>query len=177
MVNEQYSATITAISTDGERGHIVIVEFGMCCILWLIIIIFFYCCIDTYDVQSVSGIAIPGGLELNCTFAERSQAQSCILTIYRTISLENSMEIFIANITISREHPQTSGRVSNLELGQYVVREVAEVESNGKVTIHRRRDVLSLIITEPAPTTTSESSTLMQGCLFIVECGSDNHKD
>ena len=87
------------------------------------------------------------------------------------------MEIFIANVTISRENAQTSGQVLSLELGEYVVREVAEVESDGQVTIHRRRDVLSLVITEPAPTTTTESSMLMQGCLFIVECGTDNHKD
>ena len=135
--------------------------------------------IDTYDVQSVSGTAIAGGLELSCIFAEGSQAQSCILTIYRILNSETrkSMEIFIANVTISRENAQTSGQVLSLELGEYVVREVAEVESDGQVTIHRRRDVLSLVITEPAPTTTTESSMLMQGCLFIVECGTDNHKD
>ena len=50
--------------------------------------------INTYDVQSVSGTsrAIPGGLELDCTFAEGSQAQSCILTVCR---LENGMEELI----------------------------------------------------------------------------------
>ena len=114
----------------------------------ILLIINYHFCIDTYDVQSVNGIAIAGGLELSCTFAEGSQAQSCILTIYRRMSLENAMEIFTANITISRENPQTSGRVSNLELGEYVVREVAEVESDGQVTIHRRRDVLKLVITQ-----------------------------
>ena len=55
-------------------------------------------CIDTYDVQSVSGTAIAGGLELTCTFAEGSQAQHCILIIYRT--LENGVGTFIANIII-----------------------------------------------------------------------------
>ena len=110
----------------------------------------------------MSGTAIAGGLELSCTFAEGSQTQSCILTIYRT--LENGVGIFIANMTInrsSRENPQTSGWISNLELGEYVIRQVTEVESNGQITIHRRRDVLYLMITEPAPTT-SESTMLSQ---------------
>ena len=139
----------------------------MVSVVFLIIIIYHFC-IDTYDVQSVSGTAIAGGLELSCTFAEGSQAQSCILTIYRTMPLENGMEMFAMNITISRENPQTSGRVSNLELGEYVVREVAEVESDGQVTTHRRRDVLKLVITQPSPAATSESTMLTPGCLFIA---------
>ena len=134
----------------------------------ILLIINYHFCIDTYDVQSVSGIAIAGGLELSCTFAEGSQAQSCTLTIYKTMSLENGMEIFIVNITIGRENPQISGRVSNLELGEYVVREVAEVESDGQVTIHKRRDVLKLVITQPSPATTSESIMLTPGCLVIA---------
>ena len=92
---------------------------------------------------------IAGGLQLSCTFAEGSQAQSCILIIYRI--LENGMDIFIMNVSISRGNPQTNGRVSNLELGEYVVREVAEVESDGQVTIHNRRNVLEFSVTEPAP--------------------------
>ena len=32
VVNEQYSATITTINADGERGYNVTVEFGMYCI-------------------------------------------------------------------------------------------------------------------------------------------------
>ena len=79
------------------------------------------------------------------------------------------MNVSIANISISRENPQTNGRVSNLELGEYVIGEVAEVESDGQVTIHRRKDVLKLVITESAPTTTIESTMFTQGCLFIVE--------
>ena len=167
MDNEQYSATITTINADGERGHNVTVEFGKCCILFLLIINYHFC-IDTYDVQSVSGIAIAGGLELSCMFAEGSQAQSCTLTIYKTMSLENGMEMFTVNITISRENPQTSGRVSNLELGEYVVREVAEVETDGQVTTHKRRDVLKLVITQPSPATTSKSIMLTPGCLVIA---------
>ena len=78
------------------------------------------------------------------------------------------MEIFTANITISRENPQTSGRASNLELGEYVVRKVAEVESDGQVTTHRRRDVLKLVITQPSPATTSKSTMLTPGCLGVA---------
>ena len=140
----------------------------------ILLIINYHFCIDTYDVQSVSGIATPGGLELSCTFADGSQAQSCILTIYQI--LENGIKIFIANITISRENPQVSGGIANLELGEYVIREVIEVENDGQLTIHRRRDVQKLVITELAPATTSESTMLIPGCLFIVECGTDNPK-
>ena len=165
VLNEQYSATITTINADGERGHNVTVEFGKCCILFLLIINYHFC-IDTYDIQSVNGIAIAGGLELSCTFADGSQAQSCILTIYWI--LENGMEIFIANITISRENSQASGGIEKRELGEYVIREVAEVESDGQVTIHRRRDVLKLVITQPSPATTSESTMLIPGCLVIA---------
>ena len=107
---------------------------------------------DTYDVQSVSGTAITGGLELSCTFAEGSLAQSCILTVCRR---ENSMEESCNNITIRRVDPQTSGQVSNLQPGVYIVKRVAEVESDGQVTILRREDVLEIRITEPPPVTTS----------------------
>ena len=98
----------------------------------------------TYDVQSVSGTAIAGGLELSCTFAEGSCAQSCILTVCR---MENGKEESCMDIIIGREDTQTSGRIMNLQPGLYVVREVAEVESEGQVTIHNRRSVLELMIT------------------------------
>ena len=56
---------------------------------------------------------------------------------------------------------------------------VAEVKSDGQdlsytgIIIHRRRDVLDLSVTEPAPHTTSESTMLTHapGCLVI-----DKHK-
>ena len=66
--------------------------------------------------------------------------------------------MFIANITINRslrENPQTGRRILNLDIGEYVIR---QAEGDGQVTIYRRRDVLSLMITEPARTTTSEST-------------------
>ena len=91
--------------------------------------------IDTYDVQSVSGRAIPGGLELDCTFAEGSQAQSCILTVCR---LENGMEEYCMNLTIVRENLQQSGQLTGLQPGLYAVKNVTEVESDGSVTLLRR---------------------------------------
>ena len=169
------SIIITVVSGDGERGHNMIVVFGTYCILSTFRLIsshikynnYCHCCTDTYDVQSVRGRTIPGGLELSCTFAEGSQVQSCILTIYRIH--KNGMEILIANVSIGREKPQASGQVSNLRLGEYVVREVAEVESDGEVTIHRRRDVLKLVLTEPATAITSVSTMSTPGCPFIVK--------
>ena len=59
------------------------------------------CFTDTYDVQSVSGRVIPGGLELSCTFAEGSQAQSCIITLHRIV--ENGMEFHCEHIHQQRE--------------------------------------------------------------------------
>ena len=120
---------------------------------------------DTYDVQSVSGRAIPGGLELDCTFAERSQAQGCILTISRI--LEGGMDRFVVNVSITRVNSHSSGRVLNLDLGEYIIIKVAEVESDGQVTTHNRRNVLILLITELAPITTSELM-LIPGCSFFI---------
>ena len=106
---------------------------------------------DTYDVQSVSGRAIPGGLNLSCTFVEGSQAQSCILTV----CIDGTRPEICRSINVSREDPQTSGHLIGLEPGLYTVREVAEIESDGQVTVHIRRDVLKLQITKPLSTTTS----------------------
>ena len=102
----------------------------------------------------MSGRAIPGGLELNCTFADGSRAQSCTLTISRI--LESGMDRFIVNVSITRVNSHSSVQVLNLDLGEYVIREVAEVESDGQVTTHRRiNSILTLLITELAPITTS----------------------
>ena len=103
----------------------------------------------------MSGRAIPGGLELDCIFADGSQAQSCTLTISRL--LEGGMDRFVVNVSISRVNSHSSGQVLNLDLGEYVVREVAEVESDGQVTTHRRRSILTLLITKLAPIATSGS--------------------
>ena len=115
--------------------------------------------VDTYDVQSVSDRAIPGGLELDCTFAEGSQAQSCILTVCR---LENGMEEYCMNLTIIRENLQQSGQLTGLQPGLYTVKNVAEVENDGSVTLFRRTVELQLNITPTiAPTGTISGSLLI----------------
>ena len=96
----------------------------------------------------MSGRALVGGLELRCTFAEGSQAQSCILTVCR---MENE---FCTNIIISRENSQSVGQITNLQPDVYIVKVVAEVESDGQVTIHKRTDVLELMIAQSPFTTT-----------------------
>ena len=106
-------------------------------------------------------MAIAGGLELNCVFAEGSQAQSCILTIY--MILEGGMDTIIASVSINRGNSQENRQVLNLDLGEYVVRSVAEVESDGQVTTHRRRDILKVSVTEPTPATSSISTVLRRG--------------
>ena len=108
----------------------------------------------------MSGRAIPGGLELNCTFAEGSQAQSCILTVCR---LENGMEEYCMNLTIVRENLQQSGQLTGLQPGLYTVKNVTEVESDGSMTFLRRTIDLQLNITPTiAPIGT------ISGSLFIV---------
>ena len=108
----------------------------------------------------MSGTAIAGGLELSCTFAEGSKAQSCILTVCK---MENGAAVSCMNIAINREDPQTSGQITNLQPGLYVVREVAEVESKGRVTTLSRRDVLELMIT-----TTSGMLKLHRHFMIII---------
>ena len=100
----------------------------------------------------MSGIVLPGGLELSCTFGEGSQSQSCILTVCRT---ENGITEFCKNITINREENIESGQINNLQPGLYTVREVAEVENNGQLTIHRKKNVLELRVTESSTATKS----------------------
>ena len=99
----------------------------------------------------MNGTVLPGGLEFNCIFAEGSQAQSCILTVCR---MENGIEESCMNITISREDNTESQQISNLQPGLYTVREVIEVENDGQLTIHRKKNVLELSVTEPPPSTT-----------------------
>ena len=100
----------------------------------------------------MSGAARVGGLELNCTLAEGSQAQSCILNVCR---IENGVLGSCTNIlTIGRDDPQTAGRISNLPPGLYAVREVAEVESDGQITILERKNILELRIPDTIPSIT-----------------------
>ena len=110
----------------------------------------------------MTGRAIPGGLELNCTFAEGSQAQSCVLRVCR---IENDTEK-CKNLSIRRESPQKSSQLTGLQPGYYVVKNVTEIESDGSMTIHRRTDVLQLNITEPPPT--AAPTVTMSGDLLIA---------
>ena len=61
--------------------------------------------------------------------------------------------------TINREDQVLAQKVTNLQSGLYTVREVAEIESDGQVTIHKLKDVLELLITEHLSSTTSTSMT------------------
>ena len=90
----------------------------------------------------MSSTVIPetNGLELSCTFAEGSQAQSCILTLCKK---ENYIiEGSCLNIHVSRN--VSIERISNLSPGLYTITEVAEVESDGNVTILRSEEALEL---------------------------------
>ena len=111
----------------------------------------------------MSDRAIPGGLELDCPFAEGSRAQSCILTVCR---LENGMEEYCMILTIVRESHQQSGQLTGLQPGLYIVKNVTEVESDGSVTLLRRTVVLQLTITEPPPTILPTKT--ISSSLFIV---------
>ena len=104
--------------------------------------------IDTYDVQLVNGTVLPqdGGVELSCTFAEGSRAQSCILSVCR---MEGDIEEPCRNITINREENTVNQQIISLEPGLYIIREVAEVESDGQLTVHREKNVLELRVNEP----------------------------
>ena len=99
----------------------------------------------------VNGTVLTGGVEVSCTFADGSQAQSCILTICR---MENGFEESCWNITISRAESTKGQQVANLQPGVYTITKVAEVESNGQLTIHRKRNILELRVIEPPPLTT-----------------------
>ena len=115
----------------------------------------------------MSGRATPGGLELDCTFAEGSQAQSCILTVCR---LENGMEEYCMNLTIVRENLQQSRQLTGLQPGLYAVKDVTEVESNGSVTLLRKIIILQLNITESPPTTAPTGITSGSLFYYIDDC-------
>ena len=57
-------------------------------------------------------------------------------------------------MTISRAESTKGQQVANLQPGLYTITKVAEVESNGQLTIHRKRNVLELRVIEPPPLTT-----------------------
>jgi hypothetical protein len=76
------------------------------------------------------------------------------------------MEEYCMDLTIVRENLQQSGQLTGLQPGLYTVRNVTEVESDGSMTLHRRRDELQLNITEPPPTTLPTGT--ISGDLFIA---------
>ena len=96
----------------------------------------------------MNGTVLPqdGGVELSCTFAEGSRAQSCILSV---CIMEDDIEEPCMNITINREENTTNQQIINLQPGLYIIREVAEVESDGQLTVHRKKNVLELRVNEP----------------------------
>ena len=95
----------------------------------------------------MSGSQVADGLEFNCTFAEGSQAQSCILTVC------NNMEEweFCKNVTVSRSPQSTIATVllNNLPPGIYVIREVGEVERDGTVTFLSQRELVIIDLEIP----------------------------
>ena len=105
--------------------------------------------LGTYDVQSVSGRAISGGLELSCTYAEESQAQSCILEICNSIITNGSCRnVIIARGSQLSDHTQP---------GMYTVTVVGEIEKNGEITsikIHDNNIPLQYMIIVPPLVTT-----------------------
>ena len=111
----------------------------------------------TYDVQAVSIDSIPGGLELSCTFASGSQARSCVLTVCR---VENEVidEGSCVNITITRNENAATKMVD--QLGEYRIREIAEIESDGEMTTVRIIDSPQPASVTVLPTTTTSETGL-----------------
>ena len=116
-------------------------------------------CTGTYDIQSVSGSAIAGGLELSCTFATGSQARSCVMTISGL--RDDCNRITDENVTIARSNNllTSSGQKTVFCLGVYTITEVFEVESDGTVTTVESIDPLPIEVTDLPPVTTTSSTT------------------
>ena len=115
--------------------------------------------VGTYDIQSVSGSAIVGGLEISCTFATGSQARSCVLTISGLV--DDCNWITNQNVTIARSNNLlTSSRQKTVFcLGVYTITEVFEVESDGTVTTVESVGPLQIEVTDLPPVTTTSSTT------------------
>ena len=120
----------------------------------------------------MNGSSLSGGhgLELSCTFASGSQARSCVLTVCR---VENEVidEGSCVNITIHRNELSfiSTQQVTNLQPGHvYILKEVAEVESDGSVTIVLNQNIppSQYIIVEPS----TASLTTNPGDLKIIQC-------
>ena len=108
-------------------------------------------------MKSVNITAIPGGLELSCTFVNGSQAQSCLLTVCRVEDGSSCTQ----NTTITRNGGSLTFTklVTNVPSGMYTIRQVAEVERDGEVTVVRGIDVGEAVnVTDVITTSTTESS-------------------
>ena len=150
-VNELYSSNIV---TDRLEKSSATIEFSKLCDLskspWLNK---HFTMTGTYDVQAVSIDSIPGGLELSCTFASGSQARSCVLTVCRVENevIDEGSCVNISTITRNEQSISTQ-QITNLQPGHvYILKEVAEVESDGSVTIMLNRGIQpQYIIVEPS---------------------------
>ena len=149
-INKIYCANIV---TDGIEKSSATIEFSKLSDLLKFSLKRSLYCTGTYDVQAVSIESIPGGLELSCTFASGSQARSCVLTVCR---VENEVidEGSCVNITITRNENTATKMVD--QLGEYRIREIAEIERDGEMTTVRIIDSLQPAIVTVLPTTTSE---------------------
>ena len=106
-------------------------------------------------MQSVNVSAVPGGLELSCTFVSGSEAQSCLLTVCRVEDVSSC----IPTTTITRNGGSLTftKQVTNLPPGMYTIGQVAEVERDGEVTFVRGIDVGEVRVTD-TPTTSATPS-------------------
>ena len=94
----------------------------------------------TFDVQSVGSRTIAGSsaLELRCTFMRGSHAQSCRLTVCEQLN-GVAIEQSCINVSIARhQNQQISTKIITdftIGSGTYMIAEVAEIESDGTVTV------------------------------------------
>ena len=165
--NELYSANITTNNTDRMEITVGTVEFSKSLSkemsarlnnLQNVFNTILFILSGTYDVQSVNITALPGGLELSCTFVSGSQAQSCLLTVCR---VEDGSSC-IPNTTLTRNDsgsPTFTKLVTNLPPGMYTIRQVAEVERDGEVTVVRGIDVGGAINVSDVITTSATPSS------------------
>ena len=108
-------------------------------------------------MQSVNITALPGGLNLSCTFVSGSQAPSCLLTVCRVEDVSSC----IPNTTITRNGGSLTFTklVTNLPSGMYTIRQVTEVERDGEVTVVRGIYVGEVQVTDTQPTTSATQSS------------------
>ena len=130
----------------------------------------------TYDVQSVNGSAIVGGLNLSCTFAEGSQAQSCILTVCKVENGNSEGDsCMIITIARNRQLSTSSNQVTNFEPGLYSIRNVEEIESDSAITTVQLGVLLNSLnfwIVEAPPSTPSFKSQSIAGVIAGGKYGS-----